>query len=170
MKKNKITIIVSVVILLVIGLSLAYYYSFVAPKKAIAERCANYVPYWTDFVECYGVVVINDGWDMDYLSIRDHVHEYEIARIYNLNQLVHTEEKIYVINRKIIEGQTSDGIKIEYYQKLFQNDEVVKKYYDSISDIPTYLVIDYKSGEVSAYKNITDVPENDRGYFEQLKN
>ena len=81
MSKKAILIIFAVLVLLVAGISLVYYCSFIIPKKDIAEKCQGFVPNWTDFIDCQGVVSINDGWDMDYISLKDHVHKYEIARI-----------------------------------------------------------------------------------------
>lgn len=158
-----------VALVLFIGGLIAYYQLFVIPEREVAQRCANYVPNWMDFLECHGSIVIQDGWDRDYLTLKDHVHKYEVARIFNLNQYKHTNRNIYVINRKVIEGSVSDGVKVSHYQELFQNGEVSRSYYDEVSEIPTYLVIDFGTSEVRAYKNIGEVPENERINFIELE-
>lgn len=155
--------------MLIISVLLAYYFSFVTPKKTVAKKCQGFIPNWADFVDCYGVVTINDGWDMDYLSFKDHINKYEIARVYNQNQYIYTDNKIFVINRKPIENSSSNGNETIYYQKLFQSSQLIEKSYNAISDIPIYLVVDTISGEVQAYKNISDVPENKRAYFIELE-
>ena len=142
---------------------------FTIPKKTLAERCQNYVPNWQNFIECYGVVVITDAWDEDYLSLSDHVHNYEIARIHNQDQYRYINGKLYVINKKYIENSSSNNIKITYYQKLFQNNKLNENPYDFIYSIPTYLVIDTQSGEVKAYKNIDKAPQLEQGYFRELE-
>jgi hypothetical protein len=164
------TILVIIFALLIGGGLLAYYFEFVIPEREIAQRCANYVPNWMDFLECHGSIVIQDGWDRDYLTLKDHMHEYEVARIYNLNQYKYTDRSIYVKNRKVIEGSVSDGVKVEYYQRLFQNGKVSRSYYENVSEIPTYLVIDFKTGEVRAYKNIGEAPEDEQVYFIEIEN
>jgi hypothetical protein len=169
MKKRTTLFISSAVVIFAISVSFAYYHSFVVPKKIIAEKCGNYVPNWNNFIDCYGVIVINDAWDVDYLSVRDHIHEYEIARVYNQDEYIHINEKIFIINMSTIEGQVSDGEKIQYSQELFQGGRLVTNYYDSISDIPTYLIVNIQSGEVRAYKNLEDVPPEEQTIFEQLK-
>jgi hypothetical protein len=94
-----------------------------------------------------------------------------LANIYNLDQYVLADGKMYVKNRKVETYQTTfpDG-KIQYYQDLFQNGDIKTYYYDRLSDIPTYLVIDYISGETVAYKSIADVPPNEKQYFEGIEN
>lgn len=171
MTNKKTTIIIIIVFTtLIIGALIAYYFMFIAPKKDIAEKCQGFVPNWVDYIDCHGVVSINDGWDMDYISLKDHVHEYEIARVYNQDQYIYTDNKIFVINKKIIEGSVSNGKRIKYYQELFQNGELKTNYYDIILDIPTYLIINTVSGEVKAHKDITEVPEVEKSYFIQLEN
>lgn len=168
--KKKITILISILLLLIIGGSLTYYFMFEAPKKGIAERCAGYVPNWQNFIDCHGVIAFTDSWDVDYISLKDHIHDYEIARIYNLDQLIYVADKIFVINRNTIKGTISDSTKTQYYQELFQNGQLETNYYDSISDIPTYLVIDYVSGEVKAYSDINEVPQDYKQYFSEIQN
>lgn len=169
MNKKTILIIGAVLVLLLIGVLLAYYYSFVVPKKAIAERCENYVPNWENFIDCYGVISVTDAWDVDYLSLKDHVHKYEIARVYNSEQYSYSEGKIYVTNKNTIEGQTSNGQRTYYYQKLYRNNKISTEYYNSISDIPTHLVINTKTGEVKVYKSLTEASETEKQYFAELK-
>jgi hypothetical protein len=170
MSKKKVLIIFSILAIFLVAISLAYYYSFVAPKEDIAERCQGFVPNWMDFIDCHGVVSINDGWDMDYLSLKDHVHEYEIARVYNQDQYLYVDGKVFVINLNPIEGSASDGLKTEYYQRLFQNGKLVENPYSAISDIPTYLVIDTQSGETQAYRTVDEVPQEYRQYFIRMAN
>jgi hypothetical protein len=165
-KKTKI--IISLVVVLVISIPLLYYFIFVVPKKEIAEKCQGYYPYWGNFVDCQGVIAINDGWDMDYLSIKDHIHNYEIARVYNRNQYIYSDNKIFVINKKNIKNSSSDGIKNTYYQELFQNGQLMESSYEVVSDIPTYLVVDTVSGETKAYKTISDVPKDQQIYFNDI--
>lgn len=169
MKNKTIIIISSIVVVLAIIISIAYHYSFVVPKEAVAERCQNYVPNWENFVECYGVVVVTDAWDEDYLSLKDHIHDYEVARVYNQNQYRYVDGKVFVINRNNIEKSSSNGSKTTYYQALFRNNKVIEKSYDSISDIPVYLVIDTKSGEVQDYKKINEVPQSEQDYFKEIE-
>ena len=169
MKKKTIIITSSIVVVLVIIISIVGYYSFVVPKEVVAERCQNYMPNWENFVECYGVVVITDAWDENYLSLKDHIHEYEIARVYNQKQYLHVDGKVFVINRKNIEKSSSNKVKRTYYQELFQNGKLTEKSYDSISDIPTYLVIDTQSGEVKAYKDLTEASEVEKIYFSAIE-
>jgi hypothetical protein len=170
MKKKTIIIIISILVLFVFGSLFIYYYIFETPKKVIAERCAGYDPNWETFINCYGVITITDSWDKDYISLKDHIHGYEIARIYNLKQFINNDEKIFVINRKTIEGSVSNGKKTQYYQELFQNSHLVTSNYDSILDIPTYLVIDYRSGEVEVYKNTESIPQKYKKYFLEIQN
>jgi hypothetical protein len=169
MKKRVLVVLGSILLLLIVGVALAYYLIIVVSKKEVAERCQGYIPNWSNFIDCHGVIVINDAWDVDYLSLKDHVHGYEIARVHDKNQYVYVDGNIFVINRKIIEGSTSDGARTRYYQKLFQNGMLVTNYYDSVSDIPAYLIIDSESGEVRAFQNIAQVPENKQKYFDQIK-
>ena len=105
---------------------------------------------------------------MDYLSLRDHVHNYEIARVYHVNQYVFLQDKLFVINRKNIENSSSNGDKVTYYQELFQNGKLTETEYSSISDIPNYLVIDVLSGECKTYKTISDVPKDQQVYFNDI--
>jgi|SRR3989339_270104 len=168
MKKKTTIIIISILLLLIIGGSLTYYFMFEAPKKGIAERCAGYVPNWENFIDCHGVITITDSWDVDYISLKDHIHDYEIARIYNMEQFTYVADKIFVINRKTIKGTISDGTKIRYYQELFQDGQLETNYYDSISNIPTYLVINYVSGEVETYSNIDEAPQEYKQYFLEI--
>jgi hypothetical protein len=170
MKKKTLIITFSILVLLIVGAWFSYYYIFEAPKKDIVARCAGYVPYWENFIECYGTIAITDGWLSDYISLDDHIHNYEIAGIDNINQYIHTDNKIFVINRHLMEGSSSDGTRTRYYLDFFQNGKLTTNYYDSISDIPTYLVIDFRSGEVEAYKNIDEVPQEYRQYFLKLQN
>lgn len=169
--KGKITIIiVSLVILTFAGLFLLYYFWFTAPEKKIAAECQGYIPAWPSFIECSGVVAINDGWDIDYISIRDHVHDYSIAHVYNRNQYVFAEGKLFVINREYIENSASDGVETTYYQTLFQNGKMVDHPYSAISEIPTYLSVDVQTGEVNSYNNIDEVPKENKEYFLETEN
>lgn len=169
MKKN-LLIITSIVAIIFIGIFTLYYFWFTKPEKEIAIRCQGFVPNWPSFVDFYGTVTINDGWDMDYLSIRDHIHDYTIARVYNQEQYLYIDNKVFVINRKNIESSSSDGVKTTYNQKLFQNGKLLYTPYDRVSDIPTYLIIDTILGEVKAYKNISDIPIDQQNSFKDLEN
>ncbi|MCE9585115.1 hypothetical protein K8Q94_00640 [Candidatus Nomurabacteria bacterium] len=167
---KKITlIIIGAIAVISIGGFILYFFWFIKPEKEIAEKCQGFTLNWTDFIDCHGIVSIHDGWDMDYLSIDDHMHDYEIARVYNQNQYIFSDNKVFVKNLKTIEGSSYDGLKTEYYQRLFQDGEVVRNFYDAVSDIPTYLVVDIVSGEAKAYKAIIDVPEAEKAYFEDLE-
>lgn len=170
MKKKTLITTISISVLLIAGAWIAYYFVFEVPKKDVAERCAGYIPDWENFIECYGVISITDGWLSDYISLDDHIHKYEIAGIDNINQYIHTDDKIFVINRHLMEGSSSDGIKTTYYLDFFQNGKLATNDYDSISDTPTYLIVDTKTGEVEAYKNIDEVPQEYRNNFAELEN
>lgn len=169
MKKITLIIISIISVIFISGYTL-YYFWFAKPEKDIAQRCQGYLPSWMSFIDCHGVVSINDGWDMDYISIEDHIREYEIARVYNVNQYVFVQDKLFVINRKNIENSSSNGDKITYYQALFQNGKLVDNSYTKISDIPTYLIIDTISGEVKAYKDLSEVPIDQQNSFKELEN
>jgi hypothetical protein len=167
---KKIKIIIAIIAILFIAFLGTHYFMFEYPKIGIAKKCQGFVPTWTDFIDCYGIVSINDGWDMDYISLKDHIHKYEIARVYNQNQYIYINNKIFVINLKNIENSASDGFNTTYYQKLFQGGNLIENEYDSISNIPNYLVIDTENGEVKTYKNIDEVPNSEKKYFEDIKN
>lgn len=169
MKKITLIIISIIAIVFISGFTI-YYFWFTKPEKEIFEKCQGFVPSWADFIDCRGIVSINDGWDMDYLSINDHIHKYEIARVYNQNQYVFAQDKLFVINRKNIENSSSNGDKITYYQELFQNGKLADNSYTKVSDIPTYLIIDTISGEVKAYKNLSEVPVDQQPSFKELEN
>lgn len=169
--RNKYLILIIIVLVLLVLSGIAFYQHYVlVPEKAILSKCPNFEPNWSDFVDCYGIITINDGWDKNYLSLKDRLHNYEVARVYNLDQIVNAGDNIYVINRKTIEGSVSDGSKIQYYQELFQNGKLTTNYYDSTNSIPTYLVINYKTGEVRSYKDINMIPEIEKSYFAEIKN
>lgn len=168
MKKTTL-IIVSIVIIIFIGIFSLYYFWFTKTEKEIAARCQGFVPNWPSFVDCYGTVAINDGWDMDYLSIRDHIRDYTIARVYNREQYLYIDNKVFVINRQNIESSSSDEVKTIYNQKLFQDGKLTYTSYDRISDIPIYLIIDTLSGEVKAYKDLNSVAKTEIKYFSEIE-
>lgn len=159
--------------ILLAGLILVGYFLFDkywnGPDRKIAARCINYSATQPGLIDCFGTISIYDSWDADYLSIDDHVHNYELARIFDLRNFRVAGNKFYVKNEQIIEGYVSDGKKIQYYQKLFQDNQLKTNYYSAQTDIPQYFVIDYKTGEVSAYKDLKSVPANERNYFGSLE-
>jgi hypothetical protein len=169
MKKSTILLSCTVLTVILIGVVLAYYYIFEFPKRSIAERCAGYIPYWETFIDCSGVITITDAWDTNYISIDDHLHGYQIAEIYNLNQITQKNQKMYVINHAISYGYSTNGVETVYYQQLFQNGRVNRNRYNNVSEIPTYLIIDSNSGEVNAFQNINQVPESEQTYFHEIK-
>ncbi|OHA58446.1 MAG: hypothetical protein A2571_01550 [Candidatus Vogelbacteria bacterium RIFOXYD1_FULL_44_32] len=169
MKRKLLIIVTSVTLIILGGAMFLYYFWFVAPEKKIALECQNFVPSWLDFIECSGVVAINDGWDMDYISLKDHVHDYEIARVYDQKQYLFVENKLFVINQKYIENSASDNVEVTYYHKLFQNGKLIENSYGSISDIPTYLIVDTKTGEVKAYKDLMEASEAEKKYFSEIE-
>lgn len=167
--KKTLLIITGILLIVFVGLSLVYYFGFVLPEKKIAKECQGFIPGWLDFIECSGVIAINDGWDMDYISIKDHVHDYEVARVYNQNQYVFANKKLFVINRKYIENEASDGKETTYYQKLFQNGKLIENSYNSTSTIPNYLIVETQTGEARSYKNIGEVPQSEQDYFKDIQ-
>lgn len=107
---------------------------------------------------------------MKYLGLKNNLfHDYTIARVYNREQYLYIDNKIFVINRKNIESISSDGAKITYKQELFQNGKLVYTPYDRISDIPTYLIIDTILGEVKAYSNISDIPIGEQNILTKVR-
>ncbi len=170
MKNKKIPYVLIIPLLIIAIFAFSYYYFIRIPNKKIAERCIQYDREWANLEDCYGLISLRYGWDIDYYYLLDHIHDYEIARIYNLDQYIYENNKIFVINRKTIENSSSNGIKTTYYQELFQNGKLSDNPYSEISDIPTFLVVDTVSGEVQAYKNITDVPSDQQSYFTKINN
>lgn len=159
-------------ILLLVSIIIAasgYYYFIKIPTKRISERCIQYDPKWENLEDCYGLISIRYGWDIDYYYLLDHVHDYEVARIYGLDQFVYQNGKILVINRQAVEEGETDGVKAKYRQKTFQNGQLTESSYDDISEIPTYLAIDTVSGEVEAYVSAGDAPAEYRPYFSELE-
>jgi hypothetical protein len=67
---------------------IAGYLLWIAPAKLVAEKCQGLEPRWSDFIDCDGAISVTDNWDTDYLSVKDHVHNYEIARVHNKNQYI----------------------------------------------------------------------------------
>lgn len=170
MKNRKMAcILVALFSAVIITGVLCYNYFIKIPTQIIAERCIGYDPEWEDLEDCYGVISIRTGWDINYYYLYDHIHGYEVARIFSIKQYFRNDGKIFVVNRQTIENASSNDGKTIYYQKLFQNGKVTNNSYNNISDIPTYLVINMQSGEVVVYKNIADVPQSEQSYFREIE-
>lgn len=166
----KASTIAAIIVSVLVGVfSIAYYFEFVVPGREIAVKCFGYKPDWMVFLDCHGVITITDGWDMDYISLRDHIHKYEVARVYSLDQYKIVGELLYVINRKTIQGSSSNGVRTLYYQRLFQNGNIIEYSYSNVSEIPTYIVINYKSGDARAYKSIDQAPGDEKSVFSELE-
>jgi hypothetical protein len=122
--------------------------------------------------KCFRTIALSEFWDIDYDIFYDSIHEYEIAGIDGPENYTATEGRLYVINQhpNPSSSTNSSGVK-NYRLKFFQDGQMrTIEYGSDIADVPTYLVIDYTTNEVSAYAEIAAVPEQEQSYFRELEN
>jgi len=171
MTKNKkwVYIISGITLILVAGVGIILHNTKEYDQET-AKKCIGYDPNWPLLTDCYGMVSTSQAFDIKGYSLVDHIHNYELAEVDNINQYKYQEGKIYVKNREPFNCSPVDKNGQEQFcHNLFQNGQIRTNYYDSVSDIPTYLIIDSKSGEVQAFQDTAQVPENEQNYFNQIK-
>lgn len=156
-----------------IGAFLVYYQVWIEPVKVISERCINFDSKAPNILDCYGVISIRDGWDIPYLYFTDNLHgNYRVATISTIDQFIHNNGKIYVIDKKLTQPDSSSNSvsgETRYYKTLIQEGVLKDNVYFNETDIPKYLLIDEKTGEVSSYNALNDIPDDERGYFSELE-
>jgi hypothetical protein len=168
-KKQKQPKYSSYAIAIVIVFVIFFGYKYITtPSNDVLDRCIGYNYKWENFIDCYGVVSIRDGWDIDYLYLQDNLRDYDLAWIDDFNQFKVVDNILYVKSREPIPMSLGSGENATYLQKLFVNGELKYFKYESPSEIPLYLIVDTISGEAKAYKTIEDVPEEAREYFGEI--
>jgi hypothetical protein len=161
MKKNKLKLIIFGTLIVI--LSSCYYYIYL-PEKVIRDRCSFVVPKSIEMDDCYGVISINSAWDVGYIYLTDHIHNYQIARVYNINNIKIYNDYLYIINEEP-EFVDTTGSKPLYLQHLFLDGNVSEIKAKNKSELLNYIIVNYKTGNLVAKQKIEDFDIADRDKF-----
>jgi hypothetical protein len=164
MRKNWIVGVISVVIIsFIVG-----WFFYVPPSwQQVINRCTNYDPQWLGMLDCYGVISIWQPDNSGYLVQNNKHLGPTIAQIKAVDEFIVRDDQMYLID--ITPKGVCNNLAPGKYCGDFQIDGEPKTlYYDSPEEVPTYLIIDTKTGNERFYANLKDTPEADRALFERL--
>lgn len=108
-------------------------------------------------LECYVKITINDGWDLDYMYIINHVYKYEIARFKGQNNYKLINETIYIVNSKNLHDSFKEGTVTMYYQSILVDGKVKRFEANNPEDMYKYFIVNINSGDVESYKSLTEM-------------
>lgn len=123
-----------------------------------------------DFVACAGVMSLHEGGDSgwpNYTWQDDSDPGFNIAAIDRDDQYIIQGNHLYVINRHTPNDfDKARGV----YGMLFKTNGTYQEFtYPSQDKIPTLLIFDTDTANVTPYLGIEDVPQEQRQYFEELE-
>jgi hypothetical protein len=160
-----ITCIIAIAIVLVAFFSLKWN----DERQVILDRCTGYDANWLDMVDCYGVISIhwNDNGKYDLVNNVD--RGWTVAEINSPTDFNLETGKIYLISITP-PGLCAVASRGKYCAEFQVNGEPKELGYASADQVPTYLIIDTKTGDERFYANLNDVPEAERASFQRLAN
>ncbi|MDA9475085.1 hypothetical protein XI03_11360 [Bradyrhizobium sp. CCBAU 65884] len=131
------------------------------------SRCTDYNPQWLGMLDCYGVISIWERDNSGYL-VQNNKHTGPIvAQIKSPNAFVVYANLMYLIDITP-KGICNNLVPGKYCGDFQVNGQPKSYYYDRPEQVPTYLVIDTKTGDERFYANLKDAPVADRAIFERL--
>jgi hypothetical protein len=164
--KKKETIIISIAVILILGLAFALN-SYVSNKnKEVSSRCTNYDAK-NDAVDCYGLISIYANEGPGYtLNLNDPSLDF-IASINNLNEFKVIGNYLYVINKQ--PHTCFDNLTHKYCFDFRVNGKYTGYEYNSISEIPTYLIVDTQNGNENLYVNPQEASSSAQVIFKEIE-
>jgi hypothetical protein len=138
-------------------------------RQVILDRCTGYDANWLDMVDCYGVISIhwNDNGKYDLVNNVD--RGWTVAEINSPTDFNLETGRIYLISITL-PGLCAVASRGKYCAEFQVNGEPKELGYASADQVPTYLIIDTKTGDERFYANLNDVPEAERASFQRLAN
>lgn len=122
-----------------------------------------------EIVECRNSIVVERNFGQIYkYSIYDYTHKYEIGAA-NKYKLV--DERVFFFDPSQTGGIFGEGTSrvTRYMRTYFVGDKINDYWFDGIEDLPRYVLVNTKSGEVTFYVKLDEMPEAERKIFEGLR-
>jgi hypothetical protein len=164
MRKTFIIIIAVSVTLLIV---LVWFFHVPSSGQNVLSRCTDYNPEWLGMVDCYGVVSIWQPNNSGYLVENNAIPGSIIAQIQNQDSFVVRSDRLYLrditpkgICNNLVPGKYCGNFQVDGEQKTF--------YYDSPDRVPTYLIINTKTGDEQFYIKPQDASSADQSVFQEL--
>ena len=167
--KKEIIIIISV--LLVIGMYLLIGNTFKrwdVGKKKMIDRCINYDPQWEGINDCYGLISIWFNDNEKYNLLNNIQANIPIAEIKYLDDFyLDNSGNMYVVDIRT-HGICNNLEPGKYCGNFQVNGELKQYYYDTLDQVPKYLIIDTQTGNERFYTKLDEVPTNEQEIFQKL--
>jgi hypothetical protein len=135
--------------------------------KKIVDRCADYNPQWLGMLDCYGVISVWQPDNSGYLIQNNSKSGSIIAQIKSADDFIVRSNEMYLIDitpkgvcNNLVPGKYCGSFQINGNERTY--------YYDSPDQVPTYVIIDTKTGDERVYANLADAPQIDRVVFQSL--
>jgi hypothetical protein len=156
-------------VVLVIGIGVIGGWLFHTQRawRQIVDRCIDYDPQWLGMLDCYGVVSIWQFHNSSNLVLNNNRSDAQIAEVKAINDLIVENNEMYLIDTAPV-GSCAVPSRGKYCAEFQVNGKPKEFGYARADQVPTYLVINIKTGDERFYANLTDAPEGDRVIFQRL--
>jgi hypothetical protein len=119
-------------------------------------------------MDCCGVISIWERWNDRAYPVEDNRDPGPIiAQIKSVDDFIVQGDQMYLIDvtpkgicNNLVPGKYCGDFQVKGQSKAY--------YYDGPDQVPTYLVIDTKTGDERFYANVNDAPQSDRAIFQSL--
>jgi hypothetical protein len=138
-------------------------------RQAILGRCTGYDGNWLDMVDCFGVISIHWNDDGKYNLVNNVDRGWTVAEINSPTDFNLESGKMYLIDITPLR-QCAIPSRGKYCVEFQVNGEPKELGYASANQVPTYFIIDTKTGDERFYANLDEVPEAERAAFQHLPN
>jgi hypothetical protein len=164
MRKKQIAGIILVVIIAAIGT----WFVYVPPSwQRVIDRCIGYDPQWRGMLDCYSVISIWQPDNSGYLIINNRRPGAILAQIGAADDFIVESNQMYLVD-VTPKGKCAVPARGQFCRDFQVNGEPKEFGYDNPDQVPTYLIIDTKTGNEHFYANLKDAPASDRAIFEGL--
>jgi hypothetical protein len=127
----------------------------------------DYDPQWRGMLDCYGVVSMWQFHNSRNVVLNNNHSGAIIAEIGTVGDFVIEDDQMYLINVTPI-GECAMASRGKYCAEFQVNGEPKEFGYASADQVPTYLIIDIKTGNERFYADLKDAPITDRAIFQRL--
>jgi hypothetical protein len=164
MKKKWLASIALTVVIAAIG---TWFFYTPASWRQVIDRCVGYDPQWWAMLDCYGVISIWRPDNSGYLILNNVSRGWIVAEISDADNFIMQNNQMYIIDTAP-KGGCAVAERGNFCRDFQVNGETKVFGYKSADAVPTYLIIDTKTGDERFYANLKDAPQADRAIFEQL--
>lgn len=138
-------------------------------REVVIKRCIDYNAQWLGMIDCYGVISVWQPDDSGYLVGNNKRPGSIIAQIRTADNFIVRNDQMYLIDITP-KGKCGDSTPEKYCGDFQVKGELKTYYYDDPDQVPTYRIINTKTGDERFYVQLNEIPDADREIFQELLN